>query len=75
MTFRDYLMRLRIETAARRLRSDDVSVLEVACSVGFNDPSHFARLFRRHMGVTPTAYRNSAHACYTREGGSGLAAS
>ena len=58
ITFRDYLMRLRIETAARRLRRDDQSVLDVACSVGFNDPSHFARLFRRHMGVTPTVYRN-----------------
>lgn len=58
VTFRDYLMRLRIEAAARRLRRDSRSVLDVACSVGFNDPSHFARLFRRHMGVTPRAYRN-----------------
>jgi len=57
VTFRDYLMRLRIEVAARRLRRDGQSVLDVACSVGFNDPSQFARLFRRHMGVTPTGYR------------------
>jgi len=60
VTFRDYLMRMRIEAAARRLRRDDRSVLDVACSVGINDPSHFARLFRRHMGVTPRAYRNRA---------------
>lgn len=60
VTFRDYLMRLRIEAAARRLRRDHGSVLDVACSVGFNDPSHFARLFRRHMGVTPRVYRNRA---------------
>jgi AraC-like DNA-binding protein/CheY-like chemotaxis protein len=58
VTFRDYLMRMRIDAAARRLRRDDRSVLDVACSVGFNDPSHFARLFRRHMGVTPRVYRN-----------------
>ena len=59
ITFRDYLIRLRIETAARHLRKDDRSVLDIAYSVGFNDPSHFARLFRRHMGITPRAYRNA----------------
>lgn len=58
ITFRDHLMRLRIETAARLLRLDQQSVLDVACSVGFNDPSHFARLFRRHMGITPSDYRS-----------------
>jgi AraC-like DNA-binding protein len=75
VTFRDYLIRLRIETAAHRLRSDGISVLEVACSVGFNDPSHFARLFRRHMGVTPTAYRNGSRTRRAQDGDTGLAAS
>ena len=74
MTFRDYLIRLRIETAAHRLRSNGASVLEVACSVGFNDPSHFARLFRRHMGVTPTAYRNGTSERSVTNDGTGLAA-
>ena len=57
MTFRDYLVRLRVEAAAAILRNTNSSVLDVACSVGVNDPSQFSRLFRRHMGVTPTAYR------------------
>lgn len=61
-TFRDYLMRLRIESAAAQLRTSDKSIVDVGCSVGFNDASQFARLFRRHMGVTPRAYRNSARA-------------
>ena len=74
LTFRDYLIRLRIETAALRLRSNGTSVLEVACSVGFNDPSHFARLFRRHMGVTPTAYRNGTSEHSVTNDGTGLAA-
>jgi AraC-like DNA-binding protein len=60
VTFRDYLLRLRIDAAARRLRKEKVSVLNVAASVGFNDPSHFARVFRRHMGVTPRRYRDGA---------------
>jgi hypothetical protein len=32
-------------------------VLDVACAVGFNDPSHFACMFRRYIGHTPSAYR------------------
>jgi YesN/AraC family two-component response regulator len=58
MTFRDYLVRLRVEAAAKILRNANTSVLDIACSVGINDPSQFSRLFRRHMGVTPTMYRN-----------------
>jgi AraC-like DNA-binding protein/CheY-like chemotaxis protein len=60
MTFRDYLVRLRVEAAAGILRNTSTSVLDVACSVGVNDPSQFSRLFRRHMGVTPTAYRKGS---------------
>ena len=28
-------------------------------TVGFNDQSHFTRIFRRYLGVSPSAYRNS----------------
>ena len=57
MTFRDYTLQLRIQAAAHALCSTDTSILDVAFSVGFNDPSHFSRLFRRTMGVTPSMYR------------------
>lgn len=58
ITFRDFLIQLRVHEAARLLRNSKTTVLEVACTVGFNDPSHFARMFRRHFGVTPTVYRS-----------------
>ncbi len=58
MTFRDYLVRLRVDAAASILHTTSHSVLDIACSVGVNDPSQFSRLFRRHMGITPTAYRS-----------------
>ncbi len=58
MTFRDYLVRLRVDAAADILHTTSRSVLEIACSVGVNDPSQFSRLFRRHMGTTPSAYRS-----------------
>jgi len=59
LTFRDYLIRLRIREAARLLKSSERSILEIAVSVGFNDPSHFARTFRRHFDATPSSYRLS----------------
>ncbi len=50
---------LRMQEAARLLRSDDRSVTQVAMSLGFDDPAYFARLFRRHHGATPTAWRSA----------------
>lgn len=57
VTFRDYLTGVRIRAAARLLSDTSLSVVDVACAVGFNDHSQFSRLFRRHMGITPSAYR------------------
>ncbi len=57
MTFRDYLNQIRVNEAAALLKNSRASVLDVACAVGINDPSHFARMFRRYTGHTPTAYR------------------
>ena len=57
MTFRDYLLRVRITEARRLLTEGDRSVTEIAYSVGFNDGSHFAHLFKRYTNVLPSAYR------------------
>ncbi|NAZ86881.1 AraC family transcriptional regulator [Kineococcus indalonis] len=55
-----YLSALRMDRAARLLRSTDLAVLDVAVSCGYAGTSHFADAFRRHHGATPSAYR-SAH--------------
>jgi len=57
-TFRDFLIQFRVNQAAILLRNSRSSVLDIAYAVGFNDPSHFARMFRRYIGVTPSTYRN-----------------
>jgi AraC-like DNA-binding protein len=59
MTFREYLLRARIHEARRLLVAGDISVTGVAYSVGFNDGSHFARMFKRFTGVLPSDYRDS----------------
>src|SRR5215471_8457755 len=57
VTFRSYLLRARIERAKGLLQDRHVSVTEVAFMVGFNDLARFDKLFKRHMGLTPSAYR------------------
>jgi transcriptional regulator GlxA family with amidase domain len=57
---RDYVMRLRIETACKLLEKPDYSVTEVAIAAGFTDASYFARMFRRHMHKSPKEYAHVA---------------
>jgi AraC-like DNA-binding protein len=47
----------RLAEARRRLLATDEYVEVIAERVGYADPSHFMRLFRRHHGVTPSAFR------------------
>lgn len=47
----------RLAEARRRLAATDEYVDAIAERVGYADPSHFVRLFRRHHGVTPAAWR------------------
>jgi AraC-like DNA-binding protein len=59
MTFRHYLLRARINEARQLLVAGSLSVTGVAYSVGFNDGSHFARVFKRFTGMLPSDYRRS----------------
>ncbi|WP_438001615.1 AraC family transcriptional regulator [Sorangium sp. So ce185] len=47
----------RLAEARRRLLATDEYVDVIAERVGYADSSHFVRLFRRHHGVTPAAWR------------------
>jgi AraC-like DNA-binding protein len=48
-----YLTRLRVERARQLLLDPGRSVTDVAAAVGFNSVSHFIRVYRDHVGVTP----------------------
>lgn len=54
-----YLQKLRIAAAKRMLESNHRSMHEISAAVGYQDIVFFRRLFQRHTGVSPSAYRHS----------------
>lgn len=54
-----YIGRLRVEKAARSLRYTNLSVQEIAFSVGYNSPSSLTKVFNQHYGISPTEFRNN----------------
>ncbi len=48
---------LRMNAARQLLRETKKTVVDVALDVGYTNPSHFAKLFRRETGLTPSEYR------------------
>jgi AraC family transcriptional regulator, positive regulator of tynA and feaB len=55
-----YILRRRVEECARALHDAAqaaLSVTDIAFRHGFNDASHFGRVFRANYGVTPREYR------------------
>lgn len=53
----EFIVRTRIETAARLLRYTDVPVAEIAYRVGYDTPSSLSKAFRRFFGISPKMYR------------------
>jgi len=56
-TFARMLEQVRLDMARQMLEISSVKVIDVAYEVGYSDPSHFARAFRRWTGVAPGVYR------------------
>lgn len=57
MSPQQYLMRFRMEWAAKMLCEDKLTVGEIARSCGYPDPLTFSKAFKRTLGITPTQYR------------------
>ncbi len=52
----DYYQHLRMKEAARLLREEKRSVSEVGYQMGFENLSHFSRVFEKHIGKKPKKY-------------------
>src|SRR5262249_34027643 len=55
-----FVIQRRVDQARALLAMPTISIAEIARSVGFSSPSHFATTFRRVVGVTPSQYRGAS---------------
>jgi AraC-like DNA-binding protein len=55
-----YVTRLRMDRANELMRSENLSVAELAGRLGYESEAAFSRAFKRHMGVSPGASRRLA---------------
>lgn len=58
MTIKCYINKKRLENARFLLRNSDTSINQIAVQCGFQNISHFNRLFRQNTGSSPLEYRN-----------------
>lgn len=55
--YSDVVAAARLELAQAMLADPCQKIIEIALAVGYDDPSHFTRAFRRTCGLTPREYR------------------
>lgn len=58
VTIGEFVRKLRIEHACAELMKEDLPLTAIALQAGFVDQSHFSKVFRLYVGMTPHKYRN-----------------
>lgn len=61
LNFYELINKYRIEEAKNKIKTDaEKPLLQVAFEVGFNNKASFNNAFKKHVGMTPSKYRESA---------------
>ncbi|WP_409344873.1 helix-turn-helix domain-containing protein [Paenibacillus sp. MBLB4367] len=60
LTPHKFITTVRLNESLRLLASAPDTIMEVAHAVGYPDELYFSRLFKKHMGISPTEYINYA---------------
>lgn len=56
-TLPEYVRNIRLNEAAKLIRKDKYSFTEIANRTGFETPQYFSKVFKKTMGITPSAYK------------------
>lgn len=56
-TFSSYLTQLRVQKARELLRTTTFKVYEISEMVGYRNPEHFNRMFKKVCGISPAQFR------------------
>lgn len=54
-----YLIQCKINHAKRLLEDENYSITRISGMVGYEDPLHFSRIFKKNTGISPSHYRNN----------------
>ena len=57
LSIKEFILDIRLKRAVRLLEESDKTVSEISYMTGFVNPKYFTTIFRKHHGVTPSAYR------------------
>jgi len=57
VTIGEFVRRLRIEHACAELKKEELPLSAIALQAGFADQSHFSKVFKSYVGMTPREYR------------------
>lgn len=55
--FIERLTSVRIENAKRLMKEGKHSIKEICYMSGYSDPNYFSKLFKKHVGISPTDYQ------------------
>lgn len=55
----EYMKTYRMNAAVEMLYDKEKSIIEIATSLGYENPAKFSAAFKAKMGMTPSAYRNT----------------
>jgi len=58
LTAKGNIIKVRLEEAQKLLLNTNLSIKQIAYSVGFADETYFMKMFKKSIGITPSSYRN-----------------
>lgn len=60
-SLQQYITSYKVKLLETRLLFTNMRLNEIAAELGFTDESHLNRIFKKYKGVSPSAFRKSAH--------------
>jgi len=56
LTLKQFIMTIKMKTAAKMIGTGKFNISEVAYDVGFSSPAYFSESFKKYFGISPTEY-------------------
>lgn len=58
LSIQNHTIQYKIKAAEKLLKQSKLNVNEISLKLGFNDASHFNKIFKKHYGVSPLQFRS-----------------